>query len=66
MYCAAAKASYSAHGKDEGPSVVLVLGELRLVGAFQEDAWTNLTAAQAEELANDLREAARKLRSRDR
>lgn len=63
MYCAAARATYDAHGKNDGPAVVLVLGEIRLVGAFHEDAWTNLTADEADELAEDLRKAATLLRN---
>lgn len=70
MHCAAARATYDPKGKDGGPAVILALGELRLRRAgedtFQEDAWTNLSVADAETLAADLIEAARKLRARNR
>ena len=68
MHCAGARAEYHRACKDSGPGVLLSLGELRLMRAskdeWQEDAWTSMTATEAEDLARDLIEAARKLRAR--
>lgn len=62
MHCAAARVEYDVDGNGAGPRVALALGEIRLVGAFHEDAWTFLTADQADELAGELRTMAEKAR----
>lgn len=62
MHCAGARVGFDMDGNGAGPRVALALGEIRLVGAFHEDAWTFLTADEADDLANDLREMAAKVR----
>lgn len=62
MHCATAKADFDVDYNGE-PRVALVLGAIRRVGAFHEDAWAFLTPDEAEDLANDLRAMATKARA---
>jgi siroheme synthase (precorrin-2 oxidase/ferrochelatase) len=70
MRCAGAKVEYCKACMDGGPGITLSLGEIRLRRAgddeWIEDAWVSMTATEAEDLAADLIEAARKLRARNR